>query len=70
MNEIEYQEIFTKSEVPTNSIDYILNAIAEAHPAEYGWTIGEPEIIKNSDGRTVTIKVPLTKYRVERGNAR
>ena len=70
MNEIEYQEMFTKSEVPVNKIEYILNAIEEAHPSEKGWTMGEPEIIKNPDGRTITLKVPLTKYRVEKGNTR
>ena len=70
MNEIEYQEIFTKSEVLVNSVDYVLKAIKEAHPSEYGWDMGEPEIIKNPDGRTVTLKVPLTKYYVEKRHTR
>ncbi len=70
MNKIEYQEIFTKSEVPINNINYVLNAIKEAHPSEYGWVIGEPEIIKNRDGRTATLKLPLIKYYVEKRHTR
>ena len=37
MNEIEYQEMFTKSEVLKSSVDNILNQIAEVHSEDKGW---------------------------------
>ncbi len=68
--EIEYQEIFTKSEVEKNSVDYVLQQIAEVHSADKGWEMGEPVITPNPDGRTVKLEVPLKKYRVEKPHTR
>ena len=47
MNEIEYQEIFTKSEVLVNSVDYVLKAKKEkmAHHAS-----AKKRIRQNMDG--------------------
>ena len=70
MNEIEYKETFTKSDVPLKNIDYVLNQIIECHPSEKGWIVVAPEIIPNRDGYTATLKVPLTKYHAEKGHTR
>lgn len=62
MNEV-YEEDFVNSRVPNNPeiIAYTLGKIEEGHPKEDGWTIGEPEITPNPDGKTVTIKIHLTR---------
>ena len=57
-------EVFVKERVlnDSHSIAYVLAEINEIYSKENGWTIGEPIIIPNPDGKTVTIKVELTKY--------
>ncbi len=66
MGEIQYQEEFVKSNVSNDahSINYVLDQIKEVHSSDNGWVVGEPVIVPNSDGMTVTIKVQLTKYNV------
>lgn len=65
--EIEYSETFVNSRVTNNpqSIQYVIRQIKEVHPIESGWHVSEPIITENSDGLTVTIKVQLTKYKVD-----
>ena len=71
-NEKVYEEDFVKRHVMNNphSINYILEQMREVHPPEAGWVIGEPEITVNTDEKTVTIKVHLTKYSIEKGQGR
>ena len=65
MRELVYSEEFVDSRVLNNpeSIRFILSRIREIHSADYGWEVGDPTITPNSDGKTVTIKVRLEKYK-------
>lgn len=68
-----YEEDFVKSHVlkDAESISYVLNEIKEVHSKEAGWTISDPEIIPNPDGKTVTLKVHLKKeYDLNQGRFR
>ncbi|MBE6154349.1 MAG: hypothetical protein E7163_02070 [Firmicutes bacterium] len=72
MDNVVYQEEFVKSSVGRDpeSISYVLNQIKECHPKDYGWVVSDPEIIPNNDGKTVTLKVKLTKYEIKQGYSR
>ena len=65
--EIEYKEKYVNSRVlnDPNSIQYVMSEIKSVHTAESGWIVGEPEIVVNPDGRTVTLTVELIKTKVE-----
>ena len=67
-----YKEEFVKERVlnDAHSINYVLDQIKEVHSEEYGWVVGEPAIIPNQDGKTVTIKVELTKYNKSQSKGR
>lgn len=62
-----FEQDFVSNYVENNphAIEYELKNIAEVHSPEYGWSMGEPTITPNSDGKTVTIKVHLTKVNTE-----
>ncbi|MCM1053244.1 MAG: hypothetical protein NC483_04655 [Ruminococcus sp.] len=67
MNEEVYTENFVKTYVENtpHAIAYVLEQIAEVHSPEYGWSIGEPEIAPNPDGKTVTLSVKLTRVNTQ-----
>ena len=63
-NNLEYQEIFERSGFNTmEEVQYKINSVIEAHPQEYGWVVGQPEVIKGMDGK-YTVRIPLKKYSV------
>lgn len=63
-----YSEEFINSRISkdAHSISYVLEQIKEVHSSEFGWTVSEPTIIPNPDGKTVTLKVKLEKYEVNK----
>lgn len=67
MNNGNYEEDFINSRVSNNpeAIEYVLREIAEVHSSDRGWIVDEPVITPNADGKTVTVKVHLTKVREE-----
>ena len=63
MDEGIYRENFTKSGIQTKEdVEYKYKAILEAHPEEYGWEAGVPQVTMEADG-TYTLVVPLTQYK-------
>ena len=59
--ELEYSETFTKT-VFKQDVQYVINAIKEAHPETSGWEYGEP-VVTPVDERSVKIEIPLKKYK-------
>lgn len=62
-----YEEEFVKSHVLADAreIAYVLDQIQEVHSKEHGWVVSEPAITMNPDGKTVTLKVKLSKYDIK-----
>ena len=46
-----------------------IRSVIEAHPIEYGWVAGEPEIYKDNEGK-YGVKIPLVKYSQEQNLGR
>ena len=60
--ELEYSETFTKT-VFKQDVQYVIDAIKEAHTEKSGWEYGEP-VITPVDERSVRIEIPLKKYKI------
>ena len=67
---IEYQEMFERTGFNTlEEAQYKIRSVIEAHPIEYGWVAGEPEIYKDNEGK-YGVKIPLVKYSQEQNLGR
>ena len=59
---IEYQEVFERTGFDTvEDAQYKVRSVIEAHPQEYGWEAGQPEIFKDEKGK-YGVRIPLKKY--------
>ena len=64
MNDVVYEEVFERTGYNTKGeAIHEIDAIIEAHPQEYGWEYGKPEIFQDFDGK-YGVRVPLKKYSV------
>ena len=60
-DQIEYKEIFERSDILEQDVQYKIASVKEAHPEEFGWIVGNAEVIKQPNGKC-TVKIPLVKY--------
>lgn len=70
-NEVEYTEIFERSDYDTvEEANRKVEAVKEFYESHPDWEVGEPEIVKQPNGKYM-VKIPLTKYASsERGYSR
>ena len=57
----EFYDIFKKSFVEKDKINYVIEEVMKMYPKESGWIVKEPKITENPDGKTVTMEFELIK---------
>lgn len=67
IEEIEYQEIFSKT-INKDSLKHLLLDTKDTYRKEHGWVIGEIKIDKCKNENQITVSFPLIKYKINEDN--